>query len=228
MRQIIKLFGLNKESITALVNKVADRYSFDFFVEEEYYDARLTVIFEGFTQERADDVLAEIYKIFGGTVYSLSDISLEETVVELLYNKNLMLVTAESCTGGLVASSIISVAGASAVFYEGIITYSNDSKADRLGVSAKALKEFGAVSAEVAAEMAIGAVRRRKGFISVSVTGIAGPSGGTEDQPVGLVYFGVAGESGVKTYKHILEGNRDKIRKTAANTALFYLIQNLK
>jgi len=208
--------------------KIGDRYSFDYFVEEEYYDARLTAIFEGFTQEKADEVLAEIYKVFGSTVYSLSDISLEETVVELLYNKNLYLVTAESCTGGLVASSIVSVAGASSVFYEGLITYSNEAKADRLGVSQRALKEFGAVSAEVAAEMAIGGLKRRKNFISVSITGIAGPSGGSESKPVGLVYFGVAGESGVKTYKHILDGNRDKIRKTAANTALFYLIQNLK
>ena len=228
MRQVIKLFGLNKESITALMNKIADKYSFDFFIEEEYYDARLTAIFEGFTQEKADAVLAEIYKIFGNTVYSFSDISLEETVVELLYNKNLYLVTAESCSGGLVASSIVSVAGASSVFYEGLITYSNEAKAERLGVSPRALKEFGAVSAEVAAEMALGAVKRRKNFISVSVTGIAGPAGGTENKPVGLVYFSVAGENGVKTYKHILDGNRDKIRKTAANTALFYLIQNLK
>lgn len=210
------------------MSRIADRYSFDFIVEENYYDARLTAIFEGFNQDQADEVLAEIYKTFGVTVYALSDISLEEAVVELLYSKGMSLVIAESCTGGLIASSVVSVAGASNVFYEGLVTYSNESKADRLGVSAKALRDFGAVSAEVAAEMAIGALSRRKNFIAVSATGIAGPSGGTEEKPVGLVYFGVATISEVKTYKHILEGNRDKIRKTAANTALFYLLQNLK
>ena len=111
-----------------------------------------------------------------------------EEILELAKVKNIKIATAESCTGGLISAILTEIAGSSAVFERGFVTYSNQAKIDLLGVDAKTLEEFGAVSAGTAKEMAIGAVKNSLADLSVAVTGIAGPDGGTEDKPVGLVY----------------------------------------
>jgi nicotinamide-nucleotide amidase len=114
------------------------------------------------------------------------------TLLDLLRARKLKLATAESCTGGLIAAMLTEVPGSSDVFERGFVTYSNEAKAEMLSVPAALIKEHGAVSEEVARAMAEGALRNSRADIAVSVTGIAGPDGGTEAKPVGLVHFGVS------------------------------------
>lgn len=126
------------------------------------------------------------------------------------------IVTAESCTGGLLAGALTSIPGASAVLERGFITYSNESKVDLLGVEPDLLRDYGAVSLQVAEAMAQGALAYSLADAAVSVTGIAGPDGGSEIKPVGLVYFGLATREGLSLHlRCVFEGNRDSIRAQA-------------
>lgn len=143
-----------------------------------------------------------------------------EKLVELLKVQGLTCATAESCTGGGVGSAITAVPGSSAVFAGGVISYSNEVKSDVLGVSRDDLSRVGAVSREVAAQMADGVRRLLKTDMAVSLTGIAGPDGGTETKPVGLVWFGLATKTGVRTEKAIFRGDRAQVRAQAVTHAL--------
>lgn len=149
--------------------------------------------------------------------------TLEETVVELLAKYGLTVTTAESCTGGLIAGTIVNVAGASDVLNEGYVTYSNEAKERLLGVRHETLERFGAVSRETAREMAEGAARRAGAEAALSATGIAGPGGGTEEKPVGLVYIGcfLKGDTRVKECR--FAGNRKENRLDTVYTALTML-----
>ena len=142
------------------------------------------------------------------------------TLVELLAAQGLTCATAESCTGGGVGSAITAVPGSSAVFLGGVISYANAAKRDLLGVRAETLAEVGAVSSETAAEMAAGARAALKADLAVSLTGIAGPDGGSEEKPVGLVWFGLADARGVRTEKAIFRGDREAVRAQAVVHAL--------
>lgn len=133
---------------------------------------------------------------------------LEEHLVRLLKEKNMTVSTAESCTGGLIAGAIINAAGASDVLNEGYITYSNEAKERLVGVSHETLEKFGAVSEETAREMAIGAAKAAGSSVGLSSTGIAGPGGGTQEKPVGLVYIGCSVNGEVKVKKLQFHGNR--------------------
>ena len=141
-------------------------------------------------------------------------------LVELLKARGLTCATAESCTGGGVGSAITAVPGSSAVFAGGVISYANEVKRDVLGVSSDILQNVGAVSSETAAQMAEGARRLLKTDLAVSLTGIAGPDGGSEEKPVGLVWFGLATKGGVRTEKCIFRGDRAKVREQAITHAL--------
>ena len=133
-------------------------------------------------------------------------------LIDLLHSLNLTISTAESCTGGLVASSIVDVSGSSAVFNEGYITYSNEAKERILGVKQETLLQFGAVSAETAREMAEGVRRISGSDVSMSTTGIAGPTGGTKEKPVGLVYICVSYQSICHVKELRLNGDRTSNR----------------
>lgn len=147
----------------------------------------------------------------------------------LLERSSLTLVTAESCTGGMIAVAMTARAGSSAVFDRGFVTYSNASKTQMLGVPDSVLAAHGAVSEQVATAMARGALERSDAGISVSVTGIAGPSGGSPDKPVGLVYIGLARRDGLKrTTMNRFTGARDSIRFQAARAALCLLIEQME
>ena len=146
--------------------------------------------------------------------------SVAESLVELLKAQGLTCATAESCTGGGVGSAITAVPGSSAVFMGGVISYSNDVKRDILGVKAETLATVGAVSSETAAQMAEGARKLLKTDLAVSLTGIAGPDGGSDEKPVGLVWFGLATKNGVRTEKCIFRGDRTKVREQAVTHAL--------
>lgn len=143
-----------------------------------------------------------------------------ERLVELLKARGLTCVTAESCTGGGVGAAITAVPGSSAVFLGGVISYANAVKQGVLGVSPTTLATVGAVSPETAAQMADGARRLLKADLAVSVTGIAGPDGGSAAKPVGLVWFGLATASGVRTEKAIFAGDRAAVRAQAVTHAL--------
>lgn len=136
-----------------------------------------------------------------------------EAVVKILKEKNLTLSTAESCTGGMIGELITSVSGASEVYGFGFITYANEAKEQILGVKHETLEKFGAVSEETAREMALGAKRVSGSDISVSVTGIAGPGGGSKEKPVGLVYTAICFNEKVETFKLLLKGDRESVRK---------------
>ncbi len=158
----------------------------------------------------------------GQFIYGVDVETLERALVNALHEKGLTVCTAESCTGGLVAQRITSVAGCSDVFYGGFVTYTNDIKQALLGVSAKTLERYTAVSAETAMEMARGAKERLGTDIAISVTGIAGPSGGTPEIPVGTVFIGMSSADGETFRKLSLSSmrSREYVREVSASNAL--------
>lgn len=173
-------------------------------------------------------MIDEMYKRFGSSIYTTEEsVTLEESIVELLKEKGMTLTTAESCTGGKLAGRILNVPGASEVYKEGYITYSNDSKEKILGVKKETLEQYGAVSRQTAQEMALGAADAAKADAALSVTGIAGPGGGTEEKPVGLVYIGCAVQGEVTVREYRFTGNREKNRDYAVVRALTLLREAL-
>ncbi len=151
----------------------------------------------------------------------------EEEVGALLAERGETLAVAESLTGGLVTSLITDVPGSSRYLLEGVVAYANESKMATLGVSEATLIAHGAVSEEVAIEMAKG-VRQRSGAVwGISTTGIAGPTGETEDKPLGLVYIGVAGPLGAHAVRHVFDGDRLGVKKASAEAALLQLLEEM-
>ncbi len=148
------------------------------------------------------------------------NMNIEILLVERLKKMNLVLSLCESCTGGRISAKITSVPGASRVFDRGIITYSNKAKIDELGVKAETLNKFGAVSEETALEMAKGLIKKTGSNIVLSITGIAGPDGGTYEKPVGLVYMCIMSKDQQKIIKNIFVGNRANIQERATVIAL--------
>lgn len=153
--------------------------------------------------------------------------SLATVLVDLLSEKGLMLATAESLTGGNIASSIVDVPGCSNVYYGGAVSYSNDAKMRYLGVADETIGDFGAVSEQTAIEMATGLLNDNV-QIGISTTGIAGPSGGSLYKPVGLVYIAITDFDKTDVFKHVFEGDRTQIRNQARDMALFYAIKHLQ
>ena len=149
-------------------------------------------------------------------------IAAARSTVDLALQQGVMIATAESCTGGLIAASLTEFAGSSAVFDRGFVTYSNEAKHDMLGVPARLIEGEGAVSAAVATAMAEGALRHARADVAVSVTGIAGPSGGSAQKPVGLVFIAVASKDGqVDVKEHqFADADRDTVRRRSAIAAL--------
>ena len=155
-------------------------------------------------------------------------IELAARIGKVLQAKNLLLVTAESCTGGGVSQAITEIAGCSEWFESGFITYSNASKIDVLGVSDALLAQHGAVSEEIAAAMAEGAVANSNAHVAVSVTGIAGPGGAVPGKPVGTVCFGWSMDGNTHTERLVFAGDRQAIRRQAVTHALQGLLRFLK
>lgn len=157
-------------------------------------------------------------------IFTFSKESLQETVCKLLLEKNISLATAESCTGGLIASQLTEYPGISRVFGTGLVTYSNEAKINLLGVKKETLEKYGAVSFETATEMCENLQRVSKAMLSISVTGIAGPDGGTEEKPVGLVYIGVCFDGITNIYHYHFNGDRKIVQQKTANK-VFHLIR---
>lgn len=170
--------------------------------------------------ELIDPIVDELYNRFGKNIYTTDNRTLEEVVVGLLITHNLTLVTAESCTGGLLSGRIVNVPGASDTFTEGFITYSNQAKIKYLNVNPETLRQYGAVSEQTAREMAVGAINASGCDVSIAVTGIAGPGGGSDDKPVGLVYLSCQVAKKVFVSKRHFKGGRKKIREQSVVAAL--------
>lgn len=195
-------------------------------------EVHLRVTARGETDEEAKQLLKpmvkEIKKRFGNAVYTTREAdSLEDVVVRLLKKYELSVTTAESCTGGFLAGRIINVPGASEVFKEGFVTYSNKAKRRTLDVSKATLRKYGAVSEQTAKEMATGGVFATDADICVAVTGIAGPDGGTPEKPVGLVYIACYMKDSVKVEEYHFNGNREKIREQTVVQALDLLRRSI-
>ena len=141
-------------------------------------------------------------------------------VIEIFREKGLSLALAESCTGGLIAETITNVAGASDIFYGSAVTYVNSAKEHILGVAHETLEKHGAVSSECAEEMACGARSVYGADVAMSVTGIAGPGGGSEAKPVGTVWFGLATKDGVETFRRRFDGDRAAVRRQTVEEVL--------
>lgn len=183
---------------------------------------------ESLAKELIKPVVKEIRKRLGSAVYSVKEEeTLEMAVVRLLEKYALTVTTAESCTGGLLASRLVGVPGVSEVFREGFITYSNKAKRKLLDVNKATLRKYGAVSKETAKEMATGGVFAADADICVSITGLAGPDGGTEDKPVGLVYIACYMKNHVDVEKYQFKGSRNKIREQAVVKALDLLRRSI-
>ena len=154
--------------------------------------------------------------------------TLEERVVKKLLQRGYTVTTAESCTGGLLAGRLLNVSGASEVYNEGHITYANAAKEKILGVKHETLEQFGAVSKETAEEMARGAAKAACANVALSTTGIAGPGGGTEEKPVGLVYIGCSVNGKTTAKRCVFDGNRMENRQHTVETALEMLVEALE
>lgn len=157
---------------------------------------------------------------------------LDQKLIELVkqiksLTKGRFISTAESCTGGLVSSYLTSISGSSDYFATGIVSYSNAAKMKLLNVSSKTLDEFGAVSEEVAKEMAVGSLKVAGSDIAVSVTGVAGPGGGTKNKPVGMVCFGVTDNDKVISVTHYFSGTRAEIRQQSCEVCLRLILDIL-
>lgn len=201
-RVVLRTVGIGE---SALYEKINESVDLDGDVEVAYLpsmgmvDVRLTAKSKAIVK-RAEK---KLMKVIAPYYYGRDDETPEKVIGDFLVEKNLKLASAESCTGGQFASKITSVPGASRYFLEGVVTYSNAAKMKRLGVREATLIKHGAVSAEVAKEMALGICKTSGADVGISCTGVAGPTGGTKQKPVGLVYVGlcVKGEVEVKKYK---------------------------
>ena len=169
-------------------------------------------------------VVRELKRRFGRNIFATeAEKTLEEAVVDMLHDQQLTLALAESCTGGEIAARIVNVPGASQVFTHGFVTYSNRAKRKCLGVKKATLKLEGAVSAKCAKEMAKGGCNAAEADICLSITGLAGPDGGTKETPVGTVFMGCCYNGKVVTREFHFTGNRTKIRQQATAHALAFL-----
>ncbi len=171
--------------------------------------------------ERVESLAAKLREVLGPRIFTEKGEIIEHVVGRLLAARGLKLALAESCTGGLVTSRLVSVAGASAFLDRAFVTYSNQAKIDELGVAETTLNQFGAVSEETAREMAKGAMQAARADIAIAVTGVAGPTGGSADKPVGLVCFALEGVLGSRTVRRIFpSADRERIIQQASNSAL--------
>ena len=168
-----------------------------------------------------EDMIQRVYEYVGEYIYSTEDKSLPQVVGEKLIDRGLTMSTAESCTGGMIAAAMTDISGISAVFERGIVTYSNGAKMDELGVSSDTLDQFGAVSPQTAEEMVRGLKAKTGSRVCVSVTGIAGPGGGTPEKPVGLIYVGVMLDERMEVFE--IRTNNNKRQWNRNYTMLFAL-----
>lgn len=231
--RIVKVCGIGESRLeTELLDLIENQTNPTIATYAKVGEVHVRITAKAETEEQAKQlvkpVVKEIKERLGDYVYATKEqVTLEKAVVKLLEKYDLKVTTAESCTGGLLAGRLLNVPGASDVFKEGFITYSNKAKRKYLDVSKSTLKKYTAVSEEVAKEMAIGGVFATDCDACVAVTGLAGPGGGTDEKPVGLVYIATYMKESVKVKEYHFKGNREKIRQQAVVKALDLLRRSI-
>jgi nicotinamide-nucleotide amidase len=226
-RRTLKFFGVSESAVAqSLAAAGGDGDGVDVTICAREFEIHVDLFVGPGGEARADAIEAGLVDGNDGYLFSRDERSVAELVVDELRTRRLTLGTAESCTGGLVAARVTDVPGSSDVFLGAVVAYSNEVKARELDVPDDLLREYGAVSAEVAAAMAHGARSRLGVDVAVSVTGIAGPGGGSEEKPVGLVYLHAVGPSGERARTFDFPGDRETIRLRSAVSAL-HLVRTL-
>lgn len=230
---MVKLIGVGESRAETMIKDMIDGQTnptIATYAKTGECDIRVTAraANEAEAMELIDPAVEELFKRFGDNIYTThEEETLEQTVVRLLKEKGLTVTTAESCTGGLVAARLINVSGASDVIKSGFITYCDETKHSILGVPTELLESYSAVSEQVAEAMALGGAKAAGADACLSVTGIAGPDGGTEEKPVGLVYVGCHFGEKTVVREFRMRGNREKIREQAVVQALDLLRRRL-
>ena len=223
-RRILHTCGVSESAVNQAIQDIMKRGApaVGLTAKETGVDIRIIASETGAerAQSLVDSTETAIREKLGDAVYSVDGQPMEEVVGALLKQRRLKLSVAESCTGGLIGARITNIAGSSEYFERAAVTYSNPAKTEMLGVPGALLERYGSVSSEVAAAMARGIRQAAKTDLGLSVTGIAGPDGGTEQKPVGLVYTALASAQGVKTNEHRFLGNREHVRMKASQMAL--------
>jgi nicotinamide-nucleotide amidase len=223
-RRVLHTCGVSESGVNQAIQDVLKRNEPVVGLTAKEFGVDIRIISHQTAAEQAQALVdrtdASIREKLGDAVYSADGQTMEEVVGALLKQRRLKIAVAESCTGGLIGSRITNIAGSSEYFERGAVTYSNSAKTEMLGVPAELIERHGAVSSEVAAAMAKGIREAAKADLGLSVTGIAGPDGGSEQKPVGLVYTALASSQGVTTSEHRFLGDREQIRMRASQMAL--------
>lgn len=228
-RLTFKYFGDSNLLMTTLEKaKSENNEQFTVNASEKHGDYTVDLLFKNQDEQLSKSVIRDIISQLKDGIYAEFETSLSERLFDLLKLKNVKISVAESFTGGRIVSSIIANSGASSFVQEGVVSYSNDSKIKRLGVSQTDLRKEGAVSSIVAYQMALGLLKTGDCDLAISTTGIAGPKSDNTSKPVGLCYIAVGMKDGVHTYRYNFTGTREEITETAKNTALFLAIKKLK
>jgi nicotinamide-nucleotide amidase len=220
-RRVLRFYGASESEIArALAESGGEGEGVQATICARDFEIHVDLMVEPGGEQRADELALALRERVGPYLFAEDERRVEELVLDACRTHGLTLVTAESCTGGLVAARLTSVAGSSDVVLGGVVAYANGIKTGELGVSAELLERHGAVSAEAAEAMAAGARARLGAGVAVAVTGIAGPGGGTEQKPVGLVYLHAQCPSGDLARELNLPGDREAIRGRATAAAL--------
>lgn len=229
-KYVYKLFGARTEEIDSSLKQLDKFKSCSYsYTTDETGDTRIVLkCAPRMSQSTIDEINALLIENFKDSLYSVDDFELQEVAVDLLKLYGRKLSVAESLTGGEIAAKLIDVSGASEVLFEGCVTYSNEAKHSRLLVKNQTLSQFGAVSSETAYQMATGLLNTSQCDVVVATTGIAGPSGGSAQKPVGLTYISVGDSKGIHIHRYVFSGSRNTVRQKAAKTALFLLIKFIK
>jgi nicotinamide-nucleotide amidase len=226
-RRVLRFFGASESAVAqALAEAGGDGDGVDATICARDFEIHVDLFVQPGADERADALSAALRAPLERYLFAEDERGIEEIVLSLSRSRGLTLAAAESCTGGMVAERLTSVPGASDVFAGSIVTYSNSSKHHLLGVSDELLERHGAVSAEVAAAMASGASLQLVADVSVAVTGIAGPGGGTPEKPVGLVYLHAMSPDGERARELHVPGEREQVRRRSTVAAL-HLVRTL-
>jgi nicotinamide-nucleotide amidase len=226
-RRVLRFYGVSESAVAkALADAGGEAPGIEATICARDFEIHVDLVVEPGAEDRADELERAFLPPIERYLFTREERPVEEDVLELCRVRGLTLATAESCTGGLVAARLTSIPGSSDVFVGGIVAYSNDVKQRELFVSEDLLADHGAVSKEVAAAMAGGARARLGADVAVSVTGVAGPGGGTEEKPVGLVYLHAVGPHGQRGVSFSVPSDRESIRRRAAVSAL-HLVRRL-
>ena len=227
LRRTLRFFGPGESQVAQAFQEAGgDGDGLEVTICARDFEIHVDLVAQPTAEDRMAELEADLGERLGRFLYSTDGRTVEEMVLDRCRDRGLHLATAESCTGGLIAARLTAVPGASHVFAGGIVSYSNEVKAEELGVAPELLEEHGAVSAEVAGAMARGARERFGVDVAVSVTGIAGPEGGTEEKPVGLVYFHAETPQGGHGSHFNFPGDRDSIRRRSVVASL-HLVRRL-